>query len=75
MQNHTVPVTLRGLKGYAAGFSMLLPEVPRPGDFLTFALKHRRGQGRYAVKSVEWVVARYKEVVVHLEPVTKDRPG
>jgi hypothetical protein len=71
LEDHAVAVTLQGLRGSKSGFSVLLPEVPRPGDLLTFALKHRRGQGRYVVQRVEWVVAKYKEVLVYLEPVAK----
>lgn len=72
LRDHAVTVTLQGLRGSKGGFTTLLPDVPRPGDILTFALKRRRGQGRYSVKAVEWVVAAYKEVVVVLEPATTE---
>jgi hypothetical protein len=36
------------------GFMVLLPGVPRVGEHLTFAVPHRRGQGRYVVSRVEW---------------------
>lgn len=68
LRDHGVTVTLSGLRGTRGGFEVLLPEVPRPGDRLTFALKRRRGQGRYVVESVEWIVAEQKEVIVHLVP-------
>jgi len=74
LMDHGVPVTLSGLRGYSGGFLVLLPEVPRPGDQLTFALKRRRGQGRYVVTSVEWVVSRHSQVVVHLAPDDTAKP-
>jgi hypothetical protein len=68
LTDHGVTATLAGLRGTRGGFVTMLPEVPRPGDKLTFAMKGRRGQGRYQVASVEWVVNRYSQVVIHLVP-------
>jgi hypothetical protein len=68
LRDHGVTMTLLGLQGIKGGFVTHLPDVPRPGDRLTFALKGRRGQGCYVVKEVEWVVAVMKEAVVHLVP-------
>jgi hypothetical protein len=69
LSDHAVAVTLQGLKGYKGGYSTLLPEVPRPGDILTFAVERKRGQGRYVVKEVEWAVRGTGEVIVHVTPV------
>ena len=68
LQDHAVAVLLKGLRGSSGLFSALLPEVPRPGDVLSFRLKYKRGQGEYLVTRVEWVVGGYGEVIVYLDP-------
>lgn len=62
-----VPVILKS-PVWRGGFHLLLPGIPRVGEHLTFALKYRRGQGRYRVSHVEWICTGSPgEVEIYLE--------
>lgn len=74
LQDHAVTVLLKGLRGSKSLFSCVLPDVPRPGDVLSYRAKHKRGQGEYRVTCIEWIVGGSGEVVVRLAAASEARP-